>query len=368
MAQPLSSSGQQWSVQTPPFMKAILDCVAQPVWVVDHEGLIRFANPAALAALGYDDIHELEGKPSHETIHYKHPDGSDFPADQCPLLRPRTTGETVHADLDWFFRRDGTTFPVSYWSAPIDTPSGRGAVLAFTDIEEQRRAERAERERDIAQARENEARAAQRRIVEAGYAARRQVTRDLHDGAQQKLVGLVINLRLAWEIAASDPNRARELLETATQQARAATKALRELAGGIHPTILSTRGLHAAVEALAEESPLRVEPLVVLDERFAPLVESTVYFLISEALTNAVKHAEAKSAGIHIGLAGGSLTVEVRDDGMGGAAVRADGSGLSGLADRVGAVGGTLHLESPRGAGTTLRAEIPLSDVAQSRR
>jgi PAS domain S-box-containing protein len=366
MARPLPARSQEWSVQTPPFLKAVLDCVAQPVWVVDHDGLIRFANPAALAVLGYDDPSELEGKPSHETIHYKHPDGSEFPAEDCPLLRPRTTGETVHADLDWFFRRDGTMFPVSYWSAPIDTPSGRGAVLAFTDIEEQRRAERAERERDVAQAREIEARAAQRRIVEAGYAARRQVTRDLHDGAQQKLVGLVINLQLAREKTASEPERAGELLETATQQARGAIRDLRELAGGIHPTLLSTRGLHAAVEALAEESPLPVEPLDVPEERFAPLVESTIYFLISEALTNVVKHARATSVAVRIVVAAGSLTVEVRDDGVGGATVRADGSGLSGLADRVGAVGGTLSVESPPGTGTTLRADIPVTEAGLS--
>jgi PAS domain S-box-containing protein len=367
MAQPLPAGSQEWSVQTPPFLKAILDCVAQPVWVVDHDGLILFANPAALSALGYDDLAELEGKPSHDTIHYKHPDGSDFPAEDCPLLRPRTTGETAHADLDWFFRRDGTKFPVSYWSAPIDTPSGRGAVLAFTDIEEQRRAERAERERDVAQARESEARAAQRRIVEAGYAARRQVTRDLHDGAQQKLVGLVINLQLAREMIASEPERAGTLLETATRQARGAISDLRELAGGIHPTLLSTRGLHAAVEALADESPLPVEPLDVPDERFAPVVESTVYFLISEALTNVAKHAEATSAAIRIAVADGSLTVEVRDDGVGGAAASADGSGLSGLADRVGAVGGTLRVESAHGAGTTVRADLPLTDAKFSR-
>jgi len=308
-------------------MKAILDCVAQPVCVVDHDGLISFANPAALSALGYDDPAELEGKPSHETIHYKHPDGSDFSAADCPLLRPRTTGETVHSELDWFFRRDGTMFPVSYWSAPIETPSGRGAVLAFTDIEEQRTAERAERERDVAQARESEARAAQRRIVEAGYAVRRQVTRDLHDGAQQKLVGLVINLRLAGEMAASEPERASELLETAERQARGAIRDLRELAAGIHPTLLSTRGLRAAVEALAEESSLPIDPLNVPEERFSPVVESTVYFLISEALTNVVKHAEATSAAVRIGVGEKSLTVEVRDDGVGGAGAGVDGEG-----------------------------------------
>jgi signal transduction histidine kinase len=164
----------------------------------------------------------------------------------------------------------------------------------------------------------------------------------------------------------SEPERARELLETATQQARGAIRDLRDLASGIHPTLLSTRGLHAAVEALAEESPLPVEPLDVPDERFAPVLESTVYFLISEALTNVVKHAEATSVAIRIGVAETSLTVEVRDDGVGGAAVRTDGSGLSGLADRVGAVGGTLRVDSPHGTGTTLRADIPLTEAGLS--
>ena len=179
-----------WNVEAQPFLKSILDGVAQPVWVVDHEGFIRFANPAALAALGYDELSELEGRPSHETIHYQYPDGSPFPAEECPMLRPRQTGETIHSDEDWFFRRDGTMFPVSYWSAPIETPQGRGAVVAFTDIEEQRKAEEAVRERDIAEARASEARAAQRRTMEAADAARRHVTRDLHDGAQQQFVNV----------------------------------------------------------------------------------------------------------------------------------------------------------------------------------
>ena len=353
----------EWSVEAQPFLKAILDCVAQPVWVVDHDGLLRLANPAALVALGYDDLAELEGKPSHETIHYKHPDGSHYPADQCPLLRPRATGETVHGEEDWFFRRDGTMFPVSYWSAPIDAPNGRGAVLAFTNIEEQRRAERAERERDIAQARASEARAAQRRIVEAGDLARRQVTRDLHDGAQQKLVSLVVNLELARELTASGPDQAANLLERAAGQARAAINELRELAAGIHPTLLTTRGLRAAVEALADQLPLPIKPLEVPEKRLPTVIEGSVYFVISEALTNVVKHAKAHVAGVRVVVHGSSLTVEVRDDGIGGAELQPAGHGLAGLADRVGALGGTLQLDSPRSSGTILRAEIPLPAV-----
>ncbi|MDR3034909.1 MAG: PAS domain S-box protein, partial [Kitasatospora sp.] len=129
-------------------MASILDCVAQPVWMVDHDGLIRFANPSAVAALGYADAPELQGRPSHQTIHYKRPDGSPFPAEECPMLLPRTTGTTIHRADDWFVRRDGSLFPVEYWSAPIDAPGGRGAVVAFTDLSERRQAEGVLRERD----------------------------------------------------------------------------------------------------------------------------------------------------------------------------------------------------------------------------
>jgi PAS domain S-box-containing protein len=131
-----------------PLVASILDCIAQPVWMVDHDGLIRFANPSAVAALGYADASELRGRPSHQTIHYKRPDGSPFPAEECPMLLPRTTGEAIHRADDWFVRRDGSMFPVEYWSAPIDARGGRGAVVAFTDLGERRQAERMLRERD----------------------------------------------------------------------------------------------------------------------------------------------------------------------------------------------------------------------------
>ena len=350
-----------WNVEAQPFLKSILEGVAQPVWVVDHDGFIRFANPAALAALGYDQLSELEGKPSHETIHYKYPDGSHFPVEKCPMLLPHKTGQTIHSDEDWFFRRDGTMFPVSYWSAPIEMPQGRGAVVAFTDIEEQREAERATRERDRAEARAGEARAAQRRTIEAADAARRQVARDLHDGAQQQFVSVVINLRLAQQKWTPEPDLARELLDTATQQAKDGIDELRELAAGIHPTLLTTRGLLAAIEALADRIPIAVEPLEVPEQRFPPAIEASVYFLVSEALTNVVKHARATRAGVRVAAAG-QLTVEIRDDGVGGAEAHPPGHGLAGLSDRVAALDGTFTVRSEASAGTTLRAEIPLPE------
>jgi PAS domain S-box-containing protein len=136
-----------WKVGAEDFLAAVLQTVAQPIWVVDPDGVIRFANPAAILALGYDDVDELLGRHSHETIHYRRPDGSRYPAAECPMLLPRTTGETIARDLDWFFRRDGSMFPVSYVSVPIEMPGGRGAVVAFTDIEERFRAQELIRER-----------------------------------------------------------------------------------------------------------------------------------------------------------------------------------------------------------------------------
>jgi PAS domain S-box-containing protein len=135
-------------VRAEDFLAAVLQTAAQPIWVVDSAGLIRFANPAAVEALGYDVANELLGRPGHEAIHYKHRDGSPYPASECPMLLPLVSGEAVARDLDWFFRRDGSMFPVSYVSVPIEMPDGRGAVVAFTDIEDRLRAEQVLREHD----------------------------------------------------------------------------------------------------------------------------------------------------------------------------------------------------------------------------
>jgi PAS domain S-box-containing protein len=161
VSDPLTDLGG-WKVGAEDFLAAVLQTTAQPIWVVDADGLIRFANPAAIGALGYDSADELFGLPSHETIHHSHPDGTPYPAVECPMLLPRTTGEEVSRDIDWFFRRDGSSFPVSYVSVPLDVPEGRGAVVAFTDITDRLRAERELRERDAVLAEEQ---AALRRVA-----------------------------------------------------------------------------------------------------------------------------------------------------------------------------------------------------------
>ena len=183
------------------FLTTVLETAAQPIWVVDPDDLIRFANPAAIAALGYDSAEELFGRHSHETIHYKHRDGTPYPAAECPMLRPRATGETVESDLDWFFRRDGSMFPVSYVSAPIEMPGGRGAVVAFSDIEDRRRTERLLREHDaLLAARE----ASLRRIATlvAGGAASAEVFAAI---AREVAQVLGVSLVVIWRYEAERP-------------------------------------------------------------------------------------------------------------------------------------------------------------------
>ncbi len=213
-----------------------------------------------------------------------------------------------------------------------------------------------ENERLAAQVRAQleEVRASRARIVEAGDAERRRVERDLHDGAQQRLVALAVRLQVAKETTSG----ASELLDEATTELQTAIDEVRVLARGLHPPVLTEAGLGAAVEGLAERAPLTVI-VDVPESRFAPPIEATAYFVIAEALTNVARHAEATEAEVTVVERDGRLVIMVRDDGRGGADP-SSGSGLSGLSDRLAAAGGTLKVESVPGRGTTLTAELPL--------
>jgi signal transduction histidine kinase len=201
--------------------------------------------------------------------------------------------------------------------------------------------------------------AARRRVIEAADAARARVTRDMHDGAQQKLVNSVINLQLAQDKWSSNPARARELVDVGADEADAGIEMLRELAAGLHPAILSDLGLEAALESLGARAPIPVS-LDVAQLALPSSLETSVYFFCSEALTNVIKHADATSASVRVDVADGWLSIEVRDDGLGGAEIGAGGSGLLGLRDRIGALEGAFALTSLEGGGTTLTAQIPL--------
>jgi signal transduction histidine kinase len=195
-------------------------------------------------------------------------------------------------------------------------------------------------------------------IIAFGLAERRRLERDLHDGAQQRLVALSLQVNLARMKIDDDPATAATLLDSARIELRHALDELRELARGIHPAILTDQGLGPAVTALAQRSPVPVEVAELPEERLPSQVEAVAYFVVSEALANVVKYSGADHATVSVARAGGQAVVEVRDDGVGGADA-GRGTGLRGLADRVGALDGRLRIQSPEGAGTVVRAELP---------
>jgi PAS domain S-box-containing protein len=199
--------------------------------------------------------------------------------------------------------------------------------------------------------------ASRARVLAAGDDARRRVVRDLHDGAQQRLVHTIVKLKLAQRAVHEDPSDGEALVAEALGSAEQATAELRELAHGILPSVL-TRGLRAGVDAIVSRMDLPVE-VDVSSQRLPPGIEASAYFIVAEALTNVVKHARATRATVRATVDDGVLTVEVRDDGVGGA--DPEGHGLVGIADRVDALGGRLRIESPDGDGTFLAAGLPLS-------
>jgi signal transduction histidine kinase len=200
--------------------------------------------------------------------------------------------------------------------------------------------------------------ASRARIVEAGDAERRRLERNLHDGAQQRLVSLSLSLRLAQARLKSDPHAADEILTGASVELALALEELRELARGIHPAVLTDRGLGPALESLADRTPLPITFDELPDDRLPAPVEAAAFYVVSEALANVTKYADASSVNVRVAQANGYAVVEVADDGVGGADPTV-GSGLRGLSDRVAALEGRLAIVSPPGAGTRIRAEIP---------
>jgi signal transduction histidine kinase len=200
--------------------------------------------------------------------------------------------------------------------------------------------------------------ASRARVLTAGDDARRQVVRDLHDGAQQRLVHTIVTLKLAQRaLGGEDGELARSLLDETLANAEKSHSELRELAHGILPSVLSHGGLRAGVETVLTRLDLPVSADVT-STRLPPEIEASAYFIIAEALTNAVKHAQASNASVSAAVVDGALRLEIRDDGVGGA--DPEGQGLLGLGDRVAALGGRLRIDSPRGGGTVLAAELPV--------
>jgi PAS domain S-box-containing protein len=326
-----------------PLLDTLLESIADAVYLVGSGGEVRYVNPAGLALLGYSED-ELLGRDSHATIHFKHPDGTPYPPRECPLLAPLTTGAAVRVERDWFVRSDGAMVPVAYVSAPVQTLGGRGAVVVFRDISERLETEAALARAAAAQARAEEIAESRARIVAAAADERRRLVRDLHDGAQQRLVSLLLRLE-------------RGETQEAAADARRAIAELRSLAAGIHPAVLTDRGLAAALEDLTADASLPVL-LDIEERRYPPDVEAAAYFVVAEALANVAKHAGATEVRVVARTGDGALRVSVADNGRGGADP-SRGSGLRGLADRVAALGGTCEIDTS-GPGTTLRASFPL--------
>ena len=502
------------NVSAEDFLAAVLETAARPIWVVDPDDVIRFANPAAIAALGYDRAEDLFGCRSHETIHHRRADGSPYPAAECPMRRSRMAGETVASDLDWFVRRDGSMFRVSYVSVPIEMPGGRGAVVAFGDIEDRLRAEQMRRDQDAALQRQqaalrrvamlvaggaaspdvfaaiarevaqvldmalvvvwrnepdrpstvagawgdrphpfqegstwpveehtaaallpeigrpariedfaaiggvipdaiaaigirsgsgaaivvdgefwgvmgagvaeseplpdhiedrlgeftelvataisntearNELAASRARIVAATDDERRRVVRDLHDGAQQRLVHTIITLKLALRASGDEERDLAGLLTEALRHAEQATAELRELAHGILPAVLTRGGLRAGVDALASRMPLPVENGVAVG-RLPDAVEATAF----RRRRGAHQRREARSRRMRRGR---GARRGRQPPSRGARRRRRRGSarrGALGLADRLDVLGGKLRIESPAGGGTLVAADIPV--------
>ena len=327
--------------------RVILETALDAVISIDRDSRVTYVNSAFERTFGYR-AGEAIGRDLAETI----VPPSLREAHRRGLARYLETGQTsiLNRRIEMSaMRADGTEFPAEVSVTRTGLP-GQPAFTAYVrDITDRRRAEQ-------------ELIASRARLVAASDVARRRVTRDLHDGAQQRLVATLISLQLAEQRWESAPQRARELVGQALDDARRGLEDLRALAAGLHPAILTQHGLAAAVRALADRLPIPVEidaPRI----RLPAAIEAGLYFFCSEALTNVVKHAQATCAWIRLEVAADRCVAEVRDDGIGGARPgRPETSGLIGLSDRIGALGGTVDVVSPHSGGTVLRAAVPIPE------
>ena len=313
------------------------------VVTIDETGRVLKFNRAAETTFGYSeadalgrDIAELIIPPSLRDRHHR--------ALRSHLETGSRTILNRRVELTGM-RADGSEFPVELTVTRVGIEGPPTFAAYLRDITERKRADA-------------ELRASRTRVIEVADRERRRIERNLHDGAQQRVVAIGILLRrLAMEPGLPAPMT--ELIETVQDEVGRAITELRELAAGIHPAALSETGLAGALRGLALRSPFEVE-VVAPDERLPESVEVAFYYVAAEALANASKHAQATRVEIVVGRADGTATLRVQDNGRGGVDP-ARGSGIAGLVDRLEALGGRLHVESSDGAGTTLAAVAPLA-------
>jgi signal transduction histidine kinase len=293
---------------------------------------------------------EALGDPSVELVYWLPEDERFVDARGAPFELPADSSDRAVTKVE----RDGDCIAAIVYDATLrDARSHVRAVGAAAALALQN--ERLDAE---LRAKVGELRASRERMLRIGLEERRRLERDLHDGAQQRLVSMALNLRLARAKLRRNPDDAEQLLSGASDELEAALGELRELARGIHPAVLSDRGLDTALETLAHRAPVPVELNSLPGERFPEAIELAAYFVVSEALTNVAKYAQASHAVVGLERHNGRLVVQVSDDGVGGADPE-QGTGLRGLADRLAVIEGRLEVESEKGRGTTITARIP---------
>lgn len=304
--------------------------------VLGYDGYYKRVNPAFERTLGFTEK-ELLARPC---IDFVHPDDRAASVADLDLLR---SGVQTGVYEERHLHKDGS-YRWLHWTAVPGEDESSCYALA----------------RDVTERREAEAELAssRARIVAAADEARKKIERDLHDGVQQRLVALALQLRLARN-RVDDPEVARMLDDLAVELASALDE-LRELARGIHPSVLTLQGLEQALEGLTARAAVPVELTVDVGERLPPPIEAAVYFVAAEALTNVAKYAQASRVDLSVVRRPEDVLVEIADDGVGGAD-SSHGSGLVGLRDRVRTLGGSLTVTSPQGRGTSVRAKIPVA-------
>jgi PAS domain S-box-containing protein len=326
-------------------LRAMLEAALDAVVTMDAQGRVLGWNHAAEAIFGYR-ASEAMGREMADLI--VPPALRD--AHRQGLARFLATGSGVVLDRRLELsgmRRDGTEFPVELTITRISLPGPPTFTGYLRDITDRLRAD-------------HELRASRARLVEVADSERKRIQRNLHDGAQQRLTSVLLTL---GRLRAMTPEPD-SLLVFAIDELAAGLDEIRELASGLHPAVLTERGLVAALEALALRAPMPVDLDLELDQRIPEQVEAGAYYVVAEALANVHKHAGAQRIVVNARTDEQGLAIAVMDDGIGGA--DQEGGGLRGLADRVEALGGRLVLDSPSGGGTRLRAEIPLASSPRS--
>lgn len=321
------------------FTRKVVDSTPALFCVLDESGCVVRFNNAFERLSGRPDDQTTRGLPFHEVF--------PVPGEARDVERRLWADDDVEHESA--FRRGDGSPAIVVWSKRrlLDSDGRKRILFSGADVTDLKR----EQER---------LRASRARIVQAADMARHKLERDLHDGAQQRLVTVSLAVRMARKALADGDRRGaqRQLASIETELTEALAE-LRELARGIHPAVLTERGLPDALETLAIRSPVPVEVERAPQERLGPQVEAAIYYFVAESLTNVAKYARARVASVRVVQEDGNVVAEVEDDGVGGADA-ADGSGLSGLADRIEALDGTLVVDSPRGGPTILRATIPV--------